>query len=258
MRSPCRCLTILVAGYLLFFCPAAHAANGGAAIAVTAGSVTRFPLAVVPQPDSGAIVVYAGVQLSQVELRAQRVDRRGRPQWGNGLFLGGNDLNNGFGSCISDGAGGFLYAYSETRGATGQDVIVQRVLPNGTFAYGPTGLVVCNATRDQTGPQLMLGPGSTFYVVWSDDRPALSNLTDFYAQRVTLAGDLVDFCATGDGVDFDDRFGRIAPRLAEAAHLRSFRAEYGKMARAGLLLHTGNTLEWLASDILAAPWWSVL
>jgi predicted AAA+ superfamily ATPase len=48
------------------------------------------------------------------------------------------------------------------------------------------------------------------------------------------------------------------PRLADAAHLRSFRAEYGKKARAALLLHTGSTIEWLAPDVLAAPWWSVV
>ena len=47
-------------------------------------------------------------------------------------------------------------------------------------------------------------------------------------------------------------------RLADAAHLRSFRAEYGRMARAGLLLHTGGTLDWLAPDVLAAPWWKVI
>jgi hypothetical protein len=40
--------------------------------------------------------------------------------------------------------------------------------------------------------------------------------------------------------------------------LRTFRAEYGKKARAGLLLHTGKAIEWLASDVLAAPWWTVL
>ena len=48
------------------------------------------------------------------------------------------------------------------------------------------------------------------------------------------------------------------PRLADAAHLRTFRAEYGRKARAGLLLHSGSTLEWLAPDVLAAPWWRVL
>ena len=48
------------------------------------------------------------------------------------------------------------------------------------------------------------------------------------------------------------------PRLADAAHLRTFRSEYGKKARAGLLLHAGRTLEWIAPDVLAAPWWRVL
>ena len=48
------------------------------------------------------------------------------------------------------------------------------------------------------------------------------------------------------------------PRLGDATHLRSFRKEYGKKARAGLLLHTGGAFEWLAPDILAVPWWRVL
>lgn len=74
--------------------------------------------------------------------------------------------------------------------------------------------------------------------------------------------------ATGEEVDFviesDDRLlpvevkAAARPRLGDAAHLRSFRAEYGKKARAGLLLHTGSTLEWLAPDVLAAPWWRVV
>jgi predicted AAA+ superfamily ATPase len=48
------------------------------------------------------------------------------------------------------------------------------------------------------------------------------------------------------------------PRLGDARHLRTFRAEYGRKARAGLLLHTGGTVEWLAPDVLAVPWWRVL
>ena len=48
------------------------------------------------------------------------------------------------------------------------------------------------------------------------------------------------------------------PRLSDAVHLRSFRKEYGKTARCGLLIHTGNTMEWLAPDVLAVPWWRVL
>jgi predicted AAA+ superfamily ATPase len=74
--------------------------------------------------------------------------------------------------------------------------------------------------------------------------------------------------AIGEEVDFViETGGRLLPievkatsrpRIGDATHLRTFRGEYGKKARAGLLLHTGTTIEWLTPDVLAAPWWSVL
>lgn len=48
------------------------------------------------------------------------------------------------------------------------------------------------------------------------------------------------------------------PHLADCTHLRTFRQEYGRKARAGLLLHTGRTVEWLTPDVLAVPWWRVV
>ena len=48
------------------------------------------------------------------------------------------------------------------------------------------------------------------------------------------------------------------PRLRDTVRLRAFRKEYPEQARAGLLLHTGNTVEWLTPDVLAAPWWRVI
>ncbi len=40
--------------------------------------------------------------------------------------------------------------------------------------------------------------------------------------------------------------------------LQSFRAIDGSQARAGLLLHTGTSVEWLTPDVLAVPWWRVI
>ena len=48
------------------------------------------------------------------------------------------------------------------------------------------------------------------------------------------------------------------PRLGDARHLRAFQAEYGQPVRAGLLLHAGPAIEWLAPRVLAAPWWTML
>jgi predicted AAA+ superfamily ATPase len=49
---------------------------------------------------------------------------------------------------------------------------------------------------------------------------------------------------------------RPSPR--DARHLLTFRGEYGKAVRGGLVLHVGEEISWLAEGILAAPWWRVL
>jgi predicted AAA+ superfamily ATPase len=85
--------------------------------------------------------------------------------------------------------------------------------------------------------------------------------------RVERADVLYWRTVTGEEVDFVIEAGRrlipievkstARPRLRDAQSLRAFRAEYGKTARAGLLLHTGTTVEWLTGDVLAVPWWRV-
>jgi predicted AAA+ superfamily ATPase len=48
------------------------------------------------------------------------------------------------------------------------------------------------------------------------------------------------------------------PRTDDAKHIRAFREEYGRRSRPGLVLHTGESIEWLAPGILACPWWRVV
>jgi len=75
----------------------------------------------------------------------------------------------------------------------------------------------------------------------------------------TSIGEEVDFVIEAGGKLLPIEVKSTArPRLTDAAHLRTFHAEYGKKALPGLLLHTGSTIEWLTPDVLAAPWWAVL
>jgi predicted AAA+ superfamily ATPase len=95
----------------------------------------------------------------------------------------------------------------------------------------------------------------------------LHDLLCWRGARVERADILYWRTAPGEEVDFVVEAGRqlipievkatSRPRLRDAVPLRAFRAEYGKAARAGLLLHTGTTVEWLTPDVLAAPWWRV-
>ena len=75
----------------------------------------------------------------------------------------------------------------------------------------------------------------------------------------TTIGEEVDFVIEAGGKLLPIEVKTTSkPRLADCAHLRTFRQEYGRKARAGLLLHTGRTVEWLTPDVLAVPWWRVL
>ena len=48
------------------------------------------------------------------------------------------------------------------------------------------------------------------------------------------------------------------PSYDDVRHLRTFRKEYSEMSRSGLLVHAGERLEWLTSDVLAVPWWRIM
>ena len=92
-------------------------------------------------------------------------------------------------------------------------------------------------------------------LTWRDAR--LTHAEIFYWR--TAIGEEVDFVIEAGGrllpIEIKST-GR--PRLRDAANLRIFLAEYGETARAGLLLHTGETLEWIAPNVLAMPWWMAL
>ncbi len=51
---------------------------------------------------------------------------------------------------------------------------------------------------------------------------------------------------------------RTRPRLSDAANLRVFLSEYADRKPVAMLLHTGETTEWLAPNVLAVPWWRIL
>ena len=92
-------------------------------------------------------------------------------------------------------------------------------------------------------------------LTWRDTR--LDRAEIFYWR--TTIGEEVDFVIeSGDRLLPIEVKSTTRPRLRDTVNLRTFRAEYRDKARAGLLLHTGNMLDWIAPDVLAVPWWKVI
>ena len=90
---------------------------------------------------------------------------------------------------------------------------------------------------------------------WRDSRIERAEL--FYWR--TSIGEEVDFVIeTGSGLLPIEVKATARPRYRDTTHLRTFRAEYGERSRPGLPLHSGDLVDWLTPDVLAAPWWKVL
>jgi uncharacterized protein len=131
----------------------------------------------------------------------------------------------------------------------------KRLIKAPKIYWGDTGVALHLAGSDEPTGAHLENLVLHDLLVWRDSRLERAEISYWR----TAAGEEVDFVIEAEGSLLPVEVKASArPRLADAAHLRSFRAEYGQQARAGLLLHTGKTVEWLAAHVLAAPWWSVL
>jgi predicted AAA+ superfamily ATPase len=131
----------------------------------------------------------------------------------------------------------------------------KRLIKSPKLYWGDTGIALHLAEVEEPGGAHLENVVLNDLLAWRDARLERAELGYWR----TAIGEEVDFVIeTGGRLLPIEVKASARPRLADTTHLRTFRAEYGKKSRAALLLHTGTTLEWLAPDVLAAPWWKVL
>lgn len=131
----------------------------------------------------------------------------------------------------------------------------KRLIKSPKLYWGDTGVALYLAGGAEPGGPHLENLVLQDLLAWRDAR--LDRAEVLYWR--TAIGEEVDFVIEAGGRLLPVEVKATSrPRLGDAAHLRTFRAEYGKKARAGLLLHTGSAVEWLAPDVLAAPWWRVV
>jgi predicted AAA+ superfamily ATPase len=131
----------------------------------------------------------------------------------------------------------------------------KRLVKSPKLYWGDTGLLLHLAGSSEPGGAHLENLVLHDLLAWRDARLERAELGYWR----TAIGEEVDFVIEAGGRLLPIEVKASArPRLADTAHLRTFRAEYGRKVRAALLLHTGSALEWLAPGVLAAPWWKVI
>jgi len=131
----------------------------------------------------------------------------------------------------------------------------RRLIKSPKLYWGDTGVALHLGGEAEPGGAHLENVVLNDLLAWRDARLARAELGYWR----TASGEEVDFVIEVGGrlLPIEIKTG-VSPRLADAKHLLTFREEYGKKSRAGLLLHAGRKLEWLVPGVLAAPWWRVL
>jgi hypothetical protein len=174
----------------------------GVALCTTPGAWGPFSYLTWPTITSddagGAIVTWFDYRSGDYEIYAQKISSGGTVQWtadgvalctATGSFLNPNSASNPLGgpTITSDGAGGAIVTWQDSRSGINYDIYAQRISPTGMPRWTVDGVALCAADSSQAVPQITSDGAGGAIVTWHDLRRGYPNL-DIYAQRVDSAG----------------------------------------------------------------------
>lgn len=121
---------------------------------------------------------------------AQYIDINGTIQWtNNGTAVCTANDDQLFVQICSDGAGGAIFTWSDSRSSSfNEDIYAQRIDSGGTIQWIENGKSICTADHSQSQPKTCGDGGGGAIVTWQDLRTNYYN--DIYAQRINVNGDI--------------------------------------------------------------------
>ncbi|MCX5801234.1 MAG: T9SS type A sorting domain-containing protein [Candidatus Eisenbacteria bacterium] len=135
----------------------------------------------------GAIVAWTDTRSGNYDIYVQRIDVSGVVQWApDGVALCTATDKQFRPVMTSDGAGGAIVAWEDTRG-NDYDIYVQRVNGSGVVQWAPDGVALCTAAGKQFRPVMTSDGAGGAIVAWQDDRGGGSS-SHIYVQRVNASG----------------------------------------------------------------------
>ena len=140
--------------------------------------------------SGGAIITWSDRRISpNVLVYAQRVNASGVVQWTtNGVLLcnAKDDRNQLSPVIVSDGLGGAVIAWEDTRALTNIDIYAQKISAAGTVQWQAGGVAVCTSPNNQLLPAIVSDDSAGAIIVWEDGRDG--DTDHIYAQRMSAAG----------------------------------------------------------------------
>ncbi len=160
--------------------------------------------------SAGAIIVWTDYSEGYPEgdIYAQRVDASGTPRWtANGVPIGVTTGSQTVPQLISDGAGGAIIVWEDSRRGSGTDIYAQRVNASGEVQWAANGVGICVGFY-QYQPKIVPDGAGGAIIVW---RGSQGSPPSVHAQRVNASG-VAQW--TPNGVVIDSFGGAGFPEVA--------------------------------------------
>jgi len=148
----------------------------------------QYDVSLVSDGAGGGIAVWSDERDAwSSDIYAQRIGSGGAAQWTpDGVRVCGAASFQLFPVAASDGAGGVLIAWEDSRSDTTVDIYAQRVGADSTMLWAPDGVRLADAAGYESVPSICADGGGGAIVAWQDQRDLGDE--DVYAQRVSGAG----------------------------------------------------------------------
>ncbi|HKW13740.1 MAG TPA: T9SS type A sorting domain-containing protein [Candidatus Krumholzibacteria bacterium] len=156
-------------------------------VAVCAAAGSQFLPTLASDAANGAIITWEDLRSGNYDVYAQRVSAAGATLWtANGVGLCTAVDSQGVPTIVSDGVGGAIVTWYDSRSGIDTDIYAQRMNAAGVVQWTANGVALCTAAANQFNPAIVPDTFGGAIVTWRDRRSGTSY--DMYAQRVNGSG----------------------------------------------------------------------
>jgi hypothetical protein len=152
---------------------------------------------IISDGNGGAIITWMDFRNGNWDIYAQRINASGVVQWASGGVAICTELHDQsisssskISPIASDGSGGAIITWVDTRAGGNWEIYAQRINANGVVQWTADGVAICTASDDSNRPTLISDGSGGAIITWTDARNWHDNgkLYDIYAQRINASG----------------------------------------------------------------------
>ncbi len=166
--------------------------ENGTVVCNTSG--TQGEVHIISDVTGGFYTVFTDFHDGKIDIVAQRVDRNGTRLWpdeGKAIFDAPDSVHANYLQVLQDPLGGAVVAWMDARSGY-YDIFVQRMDEGGDLLWPEDGMVVSNASLQQSLNCMVMDEDGSLFFLWSDNRDDHPK-RDIYAQRLGLYLQPFDF-----------------------------------------------------------------